>query len=45
MKGVENVIWTTNAMELRIRYKMYDDGVVGTEEQRVRIGRIMMNEA
>lgn len=45
VKGVKNVIWTTDAMELWTRYEMYDSRVVGTEEQRVRIGRIMMDEA
>lgn len=32
VRGVSNVPWTTDPFELRERYEMYDDCVVGTED-------------
>lgn len=45
VKGVEDVTWTIDEGELWTRYKMGDNRAVGTEEQRVRIGQIMMDRA
>jgi len=43
VRGVSNVHWTTDSVELWERYELYDDCVVGTEDQRARLGQIMMS--
>jgi hypothetical protein len=43
VRGVSNVHWTTDPFELRGRYEMYNDCVVGNEDQRARLGQIMMS--
>jgi hypothetical protein len=43
VRGVSNVHWTTDPFELRERYEMYNDCVVGNEDQRARLGQIMMS--
>lgn len=41
VRGVSNVHWTTDPFELRERYEMYNNRLVGTEDQRARLGQMM----
>lgn len=45
IRGVSKVIWTSDPFDLRERYEMYNDCLVGTTEQRACLGQIMMTGA